>query len=168
MFAIIKYRDGGVRIVGPLDSKFGPGKRPYEDCKLIKEAIGQGLDWFLIDKKPDKSQLESRKQLMHDGDRVVVDTHWEHRLMPDHLIKRKALAKCEADLDAALSVATPDAVTVARCQRDVEKLKREPADNGNSNKRLAQIALDGLDARVAGGESDKPSIRLQLQRLVRV
>ena len=138
---IVKKNDGGIIILIPNENKYGKGKgkKGYSECKGLKKYIDQGLGWFLTDEDIDKSDLESRKQLYHDGDTIKKDINWELRLMPDQLIKRKSLQKNFSFSDFE---------------------KRAKAHNDDPY--WLNKAIEGLDDRVSKGEADKPLIRQKI------
>lgn len=164
---IIKCPDSGFKIVMPNAKKYGEGLKPYSEMKVL-----QGLsadDWFLVDADSiDKSDLESRKQLYWENDQdgnpvIKKDLNWEKRLMPDQLIKKKRLAKLEKELDDELAKEAPNAVVVAKKQRDCEKIKVKKAGPQNEDPFWLDESIKGLNEKVAKGESDKPDVRKKLQ-----
>lgn len=161
---IVKKNDGGVAKVIPNHNKYGDDKITYSECKGLKPYIEQGLEWFLCDNDdlPSKEGLESRKQLYHDGNSVKVDTDWSIRLMPDQLIKKKYLKKLSEKIDAELDSNVQDPINVIKLQRQYEVCKSKKAGIHNEDCFWTELALDSLDSRVTGGESDKPKIREKL------
>jgi hypothetical protein len=119
-------------------------------------------EWFVTDQIIDKSDLESRKQLYWEGTEVKKDLAWEKRLMPDQLIKRKAISNIESDIDIEIDKPIPDSVKLVKLQRDKEKLSKIKAGPHNEDVIWLNKAIEGLDRKVADGESDKPEIRQKL------
>jgi hypothetical protein len=161
MAIIIKKQDLGVKIVHPNPGKYGEGLKPYSECKSV-----QGLqpdEWFATDQVIDKSDLESRKQLYWEGTEVKKDYEWNKRLMPDQLIKRKAINYIDSEMDKEIEKSTPDVVVLMKFQRDKDKLSKIKAGSDNEDPIWIEKAIEGLDRKVADGEPDKPEIRIKLQ-----
>lgn len=120
---IVKKIDLGVIQIVPNHEKFGDGKRPYSELPALKKYIDEGLEWFVMDhsKFPSKDGLESRQQIYHDGNEIKVDTNWEIRLMPIHLIKEKHLEFLDDKIDLELDKPSPDPIVIAKLQREKEK-----------------------------------------------
>lgn len=171
---IVKKEDGGVVRIIPNHAKYGEGldkdgqpKKPFTELDDLKKYIAQGLKWFACDNNdlPAKSAMESRKQWYHDGDKVKVDTNWELRVMPDHLIKKKQLKKLAAKLDQCID--SGDALEALKAHRDHEKCKTMEAGIHNEDKVWTELALANLDKRVADGQADKPVIREKLLKKIK-
>lgn len=174
MRIIVKKPDSGVIIINFNEEKYGPeykeipddlieGKiniiRPYEECKGLKPYIELGYEWFLSDQPIDKSDLESRKQLYHDGDVVKKDISWEKSLMPDQLIKKKHLKKLGEDLDIELNSEAPDPIKTIKLQREIDKCKDHKAGVHNEDCKWCEIALEGLKH----ADIPKPEIEKKLK-----
>ena len=165
---IVKKPDGGVMIISPNLDKYGDGLKPFSEEKALQkyidpnhpEFVGVVHDWFIADEKPSKVGLESRKQLYHDGtNEIKKDLNWEVRLMPDHVIKKKYLKKLDDEVGAELAQENPDLTKIFKCQHALEKHKAIEATNQNDDSLWLEKAIEGLDAKVASGEPDKPKIR---------
>jgi len=117
-------------------------------------------------KHPNSKEGEYFEALFFDGNcelgNLKYDSGWNVQLMPDHLIKRKQIEKLKQKLDGELAKQTPDAIIIAKTQRECEKLKGVKAGSNNDNLVWTNIALQNLDERVAKGEPDKPLIRQKL------
>lgn len=111
---------------------------------------------------PNYAVGEEDEMLYFDGEvtkeNLKKDINFDIRLMSDETIRKKILKKEIQNLDIELEKQAPDPIKILKIQRKIEKLKKE-----KDSKVLAQLALDGLNERVAHGESDKPIIRQKLQ-----
>jgi len=143
---IFKKPDGGVIISN------------FVTNKIAGDIVG--LDGVEIEES-DLPPHEYHEQLHFDGpcakENLKVDRAWNVQIMPECLIKEKHLKKLDAKIDAELEKENPDPVELARLQRKKEKAK------GYCSKEWLQQAMANLDARVEGGEPDKPLIRQKLQ-----
>lgn len=134
-----------------------------DDCK-IPEGL-QSLPFVVVDladaPKSDSNTGDYHEMIHFDGDchkdNLKQDKEWNCVLMPDFLIKQKRLASKAALLDAELEKQEPDPVQVVKLQREIEKTKE-----CNCPIKHKEWALEGLDSRVAKGESDKPVVRQKL------
>lgn len=131
--------------------------RPYSECKALQPYIEQGFEWFWQDEQVDKSDIESRKQLYHDGNQIKKDLSWEIKLMPDQLIKKKHTRALNAELEIHLS--NNDTLNALKKQREIEKIKDIKAGPHNEDSFWLQKSLDGLSR----ASIDKPIIRKKLQ-----
>lgn len=96
--------------------------------------------------------------LINNGEPTVkVDTDWSIKLMKPEIIKGDCIKDMNIELDAELALEVPDAIKIAKLQRDKEKIQDE------DDKTLYQRAIAGLDKRVDNGKADKPEIRAKLQ-----
>lgn len=178
---IVKKSDLGVVIIHPHADKYGPEFkevyqdgvlvrtiRPYSECKGLQkyinpdhpEFIGEVCEWFWQDESIDKSSIESRKQLYHDGNSVKADSDWSVRIMPDQLIKQKHIKALNAELDTHLD--NDDALNALKKQREIEKAKVIKAGWHNEECFWAEKALQGLSR----ASKDKPIIREKLERII--
>lgn len=134
-----------------------------EDCKIPDEL--NGLPFIVADTaeipKSNSNTGDYHEMIHFDGDchkdNLKQDKEWNCVLMPDFLIKQKRLASKAAILDAELEKQSPDPVQVVKLQREIEKTKE-----CNCPIKHKEWALEGLDSRVAKGESDKPVVRQKL------
>lgn len=176
---VIKKEDLGVIYLIPSADKYGEGLKPYSECKGLQEHIDKGRDWFVCenDDLPKKSEIESRKQLYHDGYAVKIDTDWSRRLMPAHCVRKRHLAIFDKEIDAELNGQDVDIKKISNVQRQREmvQIKRctcplvardTCACTCGYELFWAETALQNLDKRVAKGESDKPVIREKLQQIL--
>ena len=109
---IFKKPDLGIIKLHFNENKFGDGKRDIKEDSLFQKYVKMGYDYFVSDIRdiPSKKEIESRRQLYHDGNTVKIDTRWEHRLMQDQLIKSKHIAKLNSRLDELLSKKSADQI----------------------------------------------------------
>lgn len=149
--------------------------RPYTEEKALQkyidpnnpEFVGEVHDYVIVDTKPSKVGLESRKQLYWEldgnGNTVIKqDLAWEKRLMPDQVIKKKHLDSLKARVETMLGADIVDPVELTRAQHEHTKIKDMKAGPQNENPFWINLALTNLDKRVAKGESDKPNVREKL------
>lgn len=157
---IVKKEDGGIVQVIPNHDRYGDGdgKKPYSECKGLKPY--EGLQWMLVDEVVYKPGADSRKQIYWEDINGVTeikkDTTWDARVMPPHIIKKKFISKKGPELDTAIANPASTTLEVIQLQREIEKAKTW------TEVEAYEKALEGLDARVAGGEADKPVIRQKL------
>lgn len=158
---VIKKKDGGVAIIHPNLEIYGDGNnlKPFSEEVSLKKYLSEGHSYFLCsdDEIPSKLNLESRKQLYHDGDAIKIDSAWEVRIMPTALIKQKHHAKLDTKLDAELEKPSPDIVSLMKMQREKDASKNWTDEEWHLQ------ALKNLDEKVQKGEPDKPVIRKKLQ-----
>ena len=157
---IFKKPNGGVIINCP-GSRFQPDQ--VDQCPLDIDC--DGLEYASVDADiffQHGTDYEYHEQLYCDGPCAVgnfrVDTQWTCQVMPTFLVKKKHLHTLNARLDALLAENVPDVMEVVRLQRERETCKAW------SDAQWHEQALKNLDARVAGGEPDKPAIRKKLQQ----
>lgn len=140
--------------------------RPYSECKgLLKyidethpEFVGIVHEWFWKDEQIDKSDLESREQLYHDGtDEVKKDLTWSKVLMPTFLIKQRHIDNISKTLDTELAKDSPDAIVALKLNQQKEAAKK--LDIQKDEKEIYQIAIEGL----ARSEKDTTAIKAKLE-----
>lgn len=108
------------------------------------------------------SEKSTAKLYVEDGV-LKKDSNYDKRLMKTNEIVFKQKNKLNLEIDEELSKENPSIITIEKKKLDLVKL-----DNEFSSENIFQIALDGLDARVAKGEPDKPIIRQKLQEKVAI
>lgn len=112
---------------------------------------------------PDRS---TRDQWMPCSENnIKIDVGWEEKLMPCWLIGHKSIKKYEAIIADELIKESPDPLILFQSNNAIEKLKKLAKNSimgSNSDLSLYEHALENLDARVVGGEDDKPIIREKL------
>jgi hypothetical protein len=130
----------------------------------------KNLPSILIDENDPIFKCDDDKpfeQIYFDGvckvENLKRDVNWSVQLMPDQLIKQKAIERQNKIIDSMLDQDDVDAVAVMREQRRCDRLKEEVASNRSKNKFWVQHALNELDRRSQDGEPDKPLIREKLQ-----
>ena len=138
--------------------------KKYSESMAFKKIEEQGFKYKQCDGKFDKSEIESRAQIywedLPNGDfEVKKDLTWDVKIMPDEIIKKKLLKKLQKSLDEELAKNDGDAFSALRLHREIEKLKSIKATNQNENPFWIEKAIEGLDTKVANGESDKSKIR---------
>ena len=165
---IFKKPDLGIIQLYVNEKKFGEGKRDFKEDPIFQKYIKMGYDYFVTDVKniPSKKGIESRKQLYHDGDKIKVDSKWEHRLMPDQLIKKKHIDRLNSKLDNHLSGKNPDTIEVLRIHREIDKHKSIKAGPQNEDTHWLNIAHQNLDENVKNGHNDKNNIRKLLNEKI--
>lgn len=144
--------------------------KPWEEWKGLQKYIdsdhpqfvGEICEWFITDEHIDKSDLESRKQLYCDGQKIKKDLEWKIRLMPDQLIKRKHLNKLHSKIDEELEKQNPDSIALMKLHQEREFWKSKKCGAHNDCKETSKLALKNLDKKVSDGEPDKPVIRQKL------
>lgn len=95
---------------------------------------------------------------------IKVDHDWSIKMMPDILIKKKREEKLKDEIKSEISKDSPDPLLVVKKRQELDESKENIANKGyNESVYWAEKALEGLDARVKGGEPDKPVIRKKLQ-----
>ena len=134
-------------------------RKSYKKSKAYKAVQSEGLDHFVTNQAIDKSDIESRKQLYHDGNEIKKDLLWEKRLMPDNLVKRKHVQYCEKCFKENVEAGKLD--QALRFMADLNDAKREKASGHNQSKYWADKALAGLKR----AEKDKPKIKAQLEKI---
>lgn len=173
---VIKKPDGGIIVIIPNHDKYGdePGKLAFSECKGLQRYINPNheafdpsigvLSWDLVEHTdiPSKEGLESRRQLIwkeNENGNITYhrDDAWEHRLMCCNVLKRKHIKRLDKVIDDEHKKQNPDVVTISKAMREKEKCKEW------SESQWYQHALDMLNERVSGGESDKPAIRKKLE-----
>ncbi len=136
-----------------------------EACRIPENLIG--LPYIIIEEQdahPDNSVDGNYVEMIYfDGEckkeNLKQDKEWKACLMPLFLIKQKHLARLNQIIDEA--IADPDDTRIAlRTLREREKC------TSWDEKQWYEQALVNLDARVSGGEEDKPVIRQKLQAKV--
>lgn len=168
MQIVIKLHGMDVALLDPNPEKYGDGKKPYSSCKGLIPYVENGFHWSVLDKRVDKSDIETREQLYWeekpDGTTLVKkDYDWAVKLMPEHIIKKRHLKRLQKELDDELEKPSPDAVALIKKQRECDKCRDMKAGNQNEDPYWIEVALKNLDKRVSGGEPDKPEIRKKLQ-----
>lgn len=155
---IIKKADGGIVRIIPNAEKYGEDKKLLHQCKAASVYIQDGNTFFEMEQSdfPDKSKLESRCQLYHEGDSIKIDSAWERRVMPCQLIKSKEIKYQTALIDAELAKEAPDAVELVRAQRKIEQVKTM------TDVETYEMAIENL----ARAEVAKPEIEAKLQEKV--
>ena len=127
-------------------------------------ASWQGVQYVDIDEVELPSR-DTRDQWMPDfaqANGVKIDADWSQKLMPARVVLKKERERLQSEIDAELERPIPDAVEIMRKQRGLDKI-REINASEDLEAEVYHMALQGLDARVAGGEPDKPQIRAKLQ-----
>lgn len=184
MIVIQKKQDGGVVIHTIHEHKFEKdvskpflktvtmsGKeskflvRDIKDAPALKNLSPD--DYFFVDSNPKPKDLESRRQLYWENDsegkpQVKIDKNWEKRIMPDHIIKQKFLKRKMATLRSELEIENPDIVSAMKLRIDLDDVKNRKASSFNEDSFWLEKAVEGLDERVAKGETDKPGIRAKI------
>lgn len=154
---VFKKQDGGVIYNWPSES----WQNVIDDCPIPSDL--QGLDYIIMNLEdlPEQKEGFYHEQLHFEGDSLRVDSQWNKQLMPPFLIKQKHLKKIDEKLDLELQKVDPDMVELIKLNRNKEKI---PSFN---DLQMLELALQGLDERVRGGESDKPIIREKLNNKIR-
>lgn len=167
---IVKNLDQSIVILVPNPKRYSvdeleisSGKKLHvEKCRGLKKYKDQGLEWFITDDLIDKSDLETREQLYHDGDSIKKDLSWEVMLMPDHVVKNRSIKDLEEKIDTELSKPTPQELEVFRLNREISKLKEKKVNFYGHSLEWLSKAMEGLDQRVYDGKADKTLIRQKL------
>lgn len=170
MIVIQKKPDGGIKIHILHSGKFtkdasDKSKRHFTKAKALKNLNSN--DYFLVDENPKPKDIESRKQLYWENDsdgnpRVKIDYSWEKRIMPDQLVKKKYLARLNKNFTDSVNEQNPDTIKCLKLYSKIEECKNIKAGIHNESSFWTQVAIDGLDEKVAKGEIDKPLIRQKL------
>ena len=156
-----KHADGSVSFVHLNSNKYSFdgefGKIPATESPEFVRLTSQGLGYFITETQ-DKSDIESRVQLYHDGltDEVKKDLSWEFVLMPDAVIKKKYVEDFNTEIELELAKETPDFGVVNRLNREKEVSKDW------THVECLTKAVEGLDNRIAKGKADKSLIRQKL------
>lgn len=171
MLVAFKKPDKGV-IVLTLHERFGttPDKVPYTESKGFKHYADLGYPHFIVspeDRLEAFSGLESRRQIYHEGNKLKKDLEWSVRLMPDQLIKRKLLNRIKKEMSEEAAKPEGNLQKFIKLMDQMNQTQEKKAGILNEDCFWCEKALEGLDARVAKGEADKPEVRKLLKKRIK-
>ena len=169
---VIVKPDGGVKFKSILDEARRAEIEAYEEADIAKypgfeQYIEAGcqvvlLDWSAV-RAAKAAPKDSRKQIYFDGRELKIDTDWNIRVMPDQVVKQKAMAKLDASIEAAKVEADKTTAIDLMVQKiELEKVKAGPIHS----EFWLKESIKGLDANVTLGEPDKPEIREQINSMI--
>lgn len=142
-----------------------------EACTLpcLATYIEAGLKISLIHKDAvaeiKAAAPESRKQIYWNGSELAIDTEWNNKVMPDRVIRARAITKKEAAIAAELAKEEPDSLALTTMSLALNEYQvNKPRDQHSIY--WLEKGLEGLDERVSENEGDKPAIREKIAELM--
>jgi len=172
---VVIKKDGGVILIAPNPSMYGDELKDYAECKALQryiskedpDFVGEVLKYKIVDDSElpsfeERKKMESRCQLVWNSktEKVEIDSGWDIRIMPKHLILKKEVSHCLKEMEAELALEDScDIKKVFKIRNRIDSLHPKKI----KDKEALEIALDALEKRAG---TEKKKIKTTIKKMI--